>query len=126
MNILFSIYCNNYQNLTKLSADIVTESQKTGAQIIEKVKSGFVSMLKSISNSFTCLMRTFSYLNINKNVNSDKVERVYVETPHFFAIEDKKTTVVESNAEKSTSQAEFDKLKYAMHARLNIVFKNNN
>jgi len=124
MSILFSVYCNNYQSLTKLSDDILTESQKIGVQIADKIKGGFISLINSISNSFSSLHKMFSFSNEDKNVNSDKKEPLNVRTIPSIFIEDEEKITLDNTSLKSASQAEFDKLKSEMHAKLNICLNN--
>jgi len=122
MSILFSVYVNNYHNLTKLSNEVIAESQKLATQTTSKIKSGFVSLLNSISNSFTSLKKTFSFSTGNEKMNNDGKDSVFLRTTPSVIVDNTAMGSADDLSSTSTRESEFNKFKAEMHDRLNVCF----
>ena len=123
MHGVFTAGYNNNQNLMKLGAHLVNESIKTTDSIVNKIKSGFLSLLKSVSNSFKCLVKLFSFSKGSNHFNHDQKSNIHFESVPSVAIEEKYTKIYEDNVSRTSRQAEFHKLKTEMHAQLGAMFK---
>lgn len=122
MNVLFKLCINNYQSLTELRKDVIIESQKLATQATSKVKSGFVSLLNSISNSFASLQKTFSFSASNKKMNNDREGSIYLKTEPLVIVDNIKENVADYISSKPPRQDDFNVLKSEMHDRLNACF----
>ena len=123
MHSIFVTNFNNNSGLVKLGAHFVNESIKVADSVVDKIKNGFLSLLKSISNSFKCLVKLFSVYKGTHHINTDKKSNIHFETVPSVAIEAKDRTIHEDNSSRSAQQAEFYKLKTEMHAKLGAIFK---
>lgn len=122
MNVLFKLCINNYQSLTELRKDAIVESQKLATQATSKVKSGFVSLLNSISNSFASLQKAFSFSASNKKMNNDREGSIYLKTEPLVIVDNIKENVADYISSKPPRQDDFNVLKSEMHDRLNACF----
>jgi len=122
MNVLFKLCINKYQSLTDLRKDVIIESQKLVAQTTSKVKSGFVSLLNSISNSYASLQKTFSFSASNKKMNNDKEGSIYLKTEHLVIVDNIKENVADYLSSKPPRQDDFNVLKSEMHEKLTACF----
>lgn len=122
MNVLFKLCINNYQSLTELRKDVIVESQKLATQATSKVKSGFVSLLNSISNSFASLQKAFSFSASNKKMNDDREGSIYLKTEPLVIVDNIKENVADYISSKPPRQDDFNVLKSEMHDRLNACF----
>lgn len=120
---VFSTYCINNQNQIKLGSHLVSESIKAADEVGGKIKSGFLSLLKSISNSFKCLIKLFSFSKVSNPFNTEQKYHVHLESAPSVAIEEKEDKINDDNSSRAAHQAEFHKLKTEMHAKLGEVFK---
>lgn len=122
MNVLFKLCINNYQSLTELRKDVIVESQKLATQATSKVKSGFVSLLNSISNSFASLQKAFSFSASNKKMNDDREGSIYLKTEPLVIVDNIKENVADYISSKPPRQDDFNVLKSEMHDKLNACF----
>ncbi len=123
MGVLFPTYINSYQNLTKLSGEVISESQNIASKVTSKIKGGFISLLNSISNSFTSLKKMFSFSAGNEITNSDKKDSVHLKAEPSIIDENAKVNSADDLSSTSTRKSEFEKLKDEMHFKLNSCFK---
>lgn len=122
MSFLFSVYVNNHQNLTKLSNEVIAESQRLATQTTSKIKCGFVSFLNSVSNSFASLKKTFSFSVGNEKVNNNGKDLVLLRATPSIIVENIAMSSADDLSSTSSRESEFNKLKTDMHARLNVCF----
>jgi len=122
MSFLFSVYVNNHQNLTKFSSEVISESQKLATQATGKIKCGFISLLNSISNSFTSLKKIFSFSAGSEKINSVGKDSVFPRTAPPIIVDNTAMSSVDDLPSASSREGEFNKLKSEMHARLNVCF----
>lgn len=122
MSVLFSVYMNNYQNLTKLSREVIVESKKMADEATSKSKSVFVSLLNSISNSFASLQKKCSFSAANEKTNSDKKDPIYLKTAPLITVDNSKENTADYLPAKSPRHNDFSNLKSEMHVRLDACF----
>lgn len=122
MSILFSVYMNNYQNLTKLSREVIVESKKIVAQATSASKSIFISLLNSISNSFASLQKKFFFSAANEKKSSNKEDSIYLKTVPLIIVDNAKENAADYLSSKPPRHNDFNNLKSEMHIRLNACF----
>lgn len=122
MNILFSAYCNNRQHFIKVSNDMLNGSQRVCSKVASAIKNGFVALLQSISNSFKCLVKMFTFTKTSGNLDNSKQERSFSITAPAVMIEKEKEKTLEYDSFNDISRLKFEKLKASMHAELNDLF----
>lgn len=126
MNILFTAYCNNRLDLVKISDEMVHETKKVTTKVTQSIKNGFVALLKSISNSFKCMVKMFTVTKVSQGAAYSNLQpqRVYSEVVPTVSVEKEKDRALEDNPFNDASRQYFNKLKAEMHVKLNDVFAN--
>lgn len=122
MNLLFSAYMSNGKDLNKLSNEVLIESKKVAKQIVSDIKSGFVFLVDSISNSYSFLQKTFSFAKQNKQDSTQENQFSYPRPASIIIIENKIDGNEIDSSSISSRQFEFNNLKADMHSKLNLCF----
>ena len=107
--------------MTKLSNEIIAESQKVLSQTTDKIKSGFVSLLNSVSNSFASLKKTFSF-SAGNEMKRDRKDSACLRTVPSIVIDNTTMNCSDGLSSTSSREREFNQLKAEMHERLNACF----
>lgn len=126
MNILFTAYCDRRLDLVKISDQMVHEAKKVTTKATQSIKSGFVALLKSISNSFKCMVKMFTVSKVSQTAGDTTLQpqRVFFEAVPAISVEKEKEHTLEDNPFNDSSRQYFNKLKAEMHVKLNDVFAN--
>lgn len=122
MYLLSSTHINNCGNLTESRNEAVFKSKESGIQFSDKIKNGFTSLLKSISNSFSSLKKIFSLSSEVDNIKNNKqTSMFYMKNLPFEVVENKVT--MDDKSSKPLSSDNFDKFKSKMHSDLNFYLR---
>ncbi|WP_299999422.1 hypothetical protein [uncultured Cedecea sp.] len=122
MSLLFSVYVNGFKDLPKLSHDLIIGSKKIAEKVAGEIKSGFISLLNSISNSFISLQKMFSFSGVESKFYNDDRGSLYQAEPSSAKVENVTENTVENTRSQNIGRDEFNKMKSEMHAKLNYCF----